>query len=175
MAVTHSQKFALFFGSAHDDLLPSSSGRQFSPSIKASRLLPLSLQVPAIMATYFLQQVLTGFAETVNTTSAASPASSVAAPTPLATPAQAALSTPANLAGIITLLFSFSALRDWLKLIVIGGFFETCRRGISWLYAKFIDSMFMNAYFEEDDPSYGASIVLLIIPREILKVGFQNG
>lgn len=62
---------------------------------------------------------------------------------------------PADLSSLITLLFSFSALRDWLKIFVIGGFFETCRRFIFSFYYKFIGSFFITAHFKEDDSSFG--------------------
>ncbi|KAG6833139.1 hypothetical protein H0H87_010853 [Tephrocybe sp. NHM501043] len=62
---------------------------------------------------------------------------------------------PNDLSSIITLFFSYSALRDWLKLIVIGGIFESFRRLLMNCYHKFIDSFFIRASFENTDPSYG--------------------
>ena len=62
------------------------------------------------------------------------------------------LSTPSDL---LTLLFSVSALREWLKLIVIGGLVETCRRLFSELYRRLDDAFFITATFEEDDESFG--------------------
>ncbi|KAL0570750.1 hypothetical protein V5O48_011216 [Marasmius crinis-equi] len=59
-----------------------------------------------------------------------------------------------NISTLIGLLFSFSALGDWLKLIVIGGFLETCRRGVWSIYHKVIGSFWINAYFEDDDIVY---------------------
>lgn len=61
---------------------------------------------------------------------------------------------PKDLSSFFTLLFSFSALRDWLKLIVIGGFFETCRRLIFATYSKITDSFFISASFDQGDASY---------------------
>ncbi|KIK61469.1 hypothetical protein GYMLUDRAFT_243643, partial [Collybiopsis luxurians FD-317 M1] len=63
-------------------------------------------------------------------------------------------STPSFFA-IISLLFASSALRDWLKLIVIGGFFETCRRLATTSYSELLSSFRLEALFDDDDPTYG--------------------
>ncbi|KAF8645067.1 hypothetical protein AX16_008125 [Volvariella volvacea WC 439] len=68
---------------------------------------------------------------------------------------------PTTLPGLVKLLFSFSALRDWLKLIVIGGFFESCRRLASYLYRKIVDSFFLTVTFTEDDDSFDWMMVWL--------------
>ena len=62
---------------------------------------------------------------------------------------------PNNLPGLIKLLFSFGALRDWLKLFVIGGFVESCRRLTGVLYRKIVESFFITASFQEGDDAYG--------------------
>jgi mitochondrial chaperone BCS1 len=61
---------------------------------------------------------------------------------------------PADLFSFIALLFSYSAMRDWLKLIVLGGFFETCRRLVFAAYDKFVQSFFISASFDQGDSSY---------------------
>ncbi|ESK85466.1 mitochondrial chaperone bcs1 [Moniliophthora roreri MCA 2997] len=66
-----------------------------------------------------------------------------------------------DISALISFLFSFTALRDWVKLIVIGGFFETCRRFIFTMYSKAISSFWMYANFEQDDPSYQWMMVWL--------------
>ena len=71
--------------------------------------------------------------------------------------------SPLNLGSLLSLLLSLSALRDWLKVIVIGGFLETCRRFIFGSYHKLIDSFFITANFQEDDSSYGK--LLLTVAR----------
>jgi chaperone BCS1 len=50
---------------------------------------------------------------------------------------------------------SMAALGDWLKLFVIGGFLETCRRSLSAWYQKLTDAFFITANFQEGDSSYG--------------------
>ncbi|KAK0444217.1 uncharacterized protein EV420DRAFT_1574822 [Desarmillaria tabescens] len=109
------------------------------------------------MATY-LQQILGGLAPLLNSTvvEVANATSAV----PQAT-IESPLTIPTDLSSLISLLFSFSALRDWLKLIVLGGFFETCRRVIFTQYAKLVNAFYINATFEEDDPSYEWMIVWL--------------
>ncbi|KAG7440444.1 P-loop containing nucleoside triphosphate hydrolase protein [Guyanagaster necrorhizus] len=108
------------------------------------------------MATY-LQQILSGLAPLINSTVAEVTNTTSALPQATISP----LSIPNDLSSLISLLFSFSALRDWLKLIVLGGFFETCRRVIFAQYAKFVDAFYMKATFEEDDPSYEWMMVWL--------------
>jgi chaperone BCS1 len=69
---------------------------------------------------------------------------------------------PQDLSSFIALLFSFSALRDWLKLIVIGGFFETCRRLVVSAYRKVVDAFFISASFDQGDASYSAYPLFLV-------------
>ncbi|KAG5647856.1 hypothetical protein DXG03_007780 [Asterophora parasitica] len=69
--------------------------------------------------------------------------------------------TPTDLSSLLTFLFSFSALHDWLKLFVIGGILETCRRGFYASYNKFVNSFFISATFDENDDSYDWVMVWL--------------
>jgi chaperone BCS1 len=69
---------------------------------------------------------------------------------------------PQDLSSFIAFLFSFSAMRDWLKLIVIGGFFETCRRLVFSTYSKIVDSFFISASFDQGDASYSVYLWLLL-------------
>jgi chaperone BCS1 len=71
-------------------------------------------------------------------------------------PTAGSVSMPANALGFISLMLSFSALREWLKLILLGGFFETCRRMFSSIYSKIISRFYLTVEFHEDDGSYGA-------------------
>ncbi|RDB23454.1 putative mitochondrial chaperone BCS1-B [Hypsizygus marmoreus] len=68
---------------------------------------------------------------------------------------------PGDFSSLLTLLFSFSALRDWLKLIVIGGVFESCRRLATTAYRRFIDSFFITATFDQGDDSYDWMMIWL--------------
>ncbi|GLB41025.1 putative AAA ATPase family protein [Lyophyllum shimeji] len=65
---------------------------------------------------------------------------------------------PVDASSFIAFAYSFSALRDWLKLIVIGGLFEwlfeSCRRLVTRLYDKVVGLFFIRASFEETDASY---------------------
>ncbi|KAI0769155.1 P-loop containing nucleoside triphosphate hydrolase protein [Irpex lacteus] len=61
---------------------------------------------------------------------------------------------PLNFSSIVSFLLTFAALRDWLKLIVIGGVIETCRRGGMRLWATFVESFWLTACFDENDVSY---------------------
>jgi chaperone BCS1 len=69
------------------------------------------------------------------------------------TPSLASL--PSDLSSMITMLMSFSALRDWLKLIVFGGVVETCRRLLFSLWHTIVSSFWITVEFEEGDSSFG--------------------
>ncbi|KAG2125305.1 hypothetical protein DEU56DRAFT_974111 [Suillus clintonianus] len=71
---------------------------------------------------------------------------------------------PAALNGfgsLISLVLSISALRDWAKLLIIGSFFETCRRLLATVWSSTIDSFFLTASFEDYDESYKWMMVWL--------------
>ncbi|KAF8639045.1 hypothetical protein AX17_001768 [Amanita inopinata Kibby_2008] len=63
-------------------------------------------------------------------------------------------STPRLFSSLISPIFSSHGLPDWLKLMVLGGVVETCRRFMSVLYRKVDESMFITATMEEPDDSY---------------------
>ena len=77
-----------------------------------------------------------------------------------ATPAPAPW--PADFSSLLTFFFSFSALRDWLKLFVIGGLIESARRFLFVGYNKAYNSFFITATFFEEDDSYGQSTIIYI-------------
>ncbi|ETW78672.1 hypothetical protein HETIRDRAFT_246860, partial [Heterobasidion irregulare TC 32-1] len=58
---------------------------------------------------------------------------------------------PTDLSSLLTFIYSLSALRDWLKLLLFGAALEACRRVYLSSYSSFIDSFFITAHFESDD------------------------
>ena len=64
------------------------------------------------------------------------------------------LKIPTDFSSLLTFIYSFSALRDYLKLVVLGGAFETLRRLYSASYRSLVDRFFITATFESDDASY---------------------
>ncbi|KAF9447721.1 P-loop containing nucleoside triphosphate hydrolase protein [Macrolepiota fuliginosa MF-IS2] len=68
---------------------------------------------------------------------------------------------PANVPALIASLLSISALRDWLKLFIIGAFFEMCRRVLVGTYRYAYNWFFITAVFIEDDASYDWIMVWL--------------
>ncbi|KAF4569632.1 hypothetical protein EYR40_008610 [Pleurotus pulmonarius] len=66
-----------------------------------------------------------------------------------------------DLKSLLLTLLSFSALQDWIKLIIIGGFFEAARRVAMSLYSQLLNTFFITVSFEEDDPSYDWMMVWL--------------
>ena len=65
------------------------------------------------------------------------------------------LKIPTDFSSLIAFIYSFSALRDYLKLIVLGGAFETLRRLYSASYTSLVDRFFITATFESEDLSFG--------------------
>jgi len=56
---------------------------------------------------------------------------------------------------LVDLIFSSSAVREWLKIFVYGGTLEMLRRLVFYIYGRCYDSLFITATFKEDDASYG--------------------
>ncbi|KII85922.1 hypothetical protein PLICRDRAFT_44349 [Plicaturopsis crispa FD-325 SS-3] len=71
--------------------------------------------------------------------------------TPVTAAAQGA---PKDLSSLISMLFSLGGVVDWLKLIVLGGALETCRRFAFKLWDYFLSSFFVTAHFEQEDMSF---------------------
>jgi chaperone BCS1 len=62
---------------------------------------------------------------------------------------------PTDFSSLLAFIYSFSALHDYVKLIVLGGAFETLRRLYSASYKSLMDRFFITATFESDDSSFG--------------------
>jgi len=92
-----------------------------------------------------------------------------------ATAADAASKMPTDFSSLIAFIYSFSALRDYLKLIVLGGALETLRRLSSASYASLVDRFFITATFESEDLSYGGHSLFFALPGHTTDQGDQNG
>ncbi|KAI0333831.1 P-loop containing nucleoside triphosphate hydrolase protein [Cubamyces sp. BRFM 1775] len=86
---------------------------------------------------------------TVAAVSSASSQSSASAGAPLAQAALAAGSL--SLPQLLFALVSSSAVRDWVKLLLVGAFFETCRRLLTKVWEDGGDYLWLTATFEWDD------------------------
>ena len=64
-----------------------------------------------------------------------------------------------SIATLATILLSFTGLQDWIKLFLIGGIFETCRRVVLQAWHNIVDSFWITVDFEDGDDSYGESLV----------------
>jgi chaperone BCS1 len=72
-----------------------------------------------------------------------------------ATTGSTPLKLPTDFSSLVTFIYSFSALHDYLKIIVLGGALETLRRLSSASYSGIVDYFFLTATFESDDLSFG--------------------
>ncbi|KAH9074688.1 P-loop containing nucleoside triphosphate hydrolase protein [Lactarius deliciosus] len=71
-----------------------------------------------------------------------------------ATMSDAPLRMPTDFSSLLAFIYSMSALRDYLKLIVLGGALETLRRLYSSSYSNLVDRLFITATFESDDVAF---------------------
>ncbi|CAE6517540.1 unnamed protein product [Rhizoctonia solani] len=71
------------------------------------------------------------------------------------------LSSVTGLSSLFTILLSFSGLRDWLKLIVLGGALETLRRVASSLWQWAMGSFFVTVHLDNDDVAYDWMMIWL--------------
>lgn len=65
-----------------------------------------------------------------------------------------------SISTLATVLLSFTGIQDWLKLFLIGGAFETCRRAAFQAWYHVVDSFWITLDFEEGDDSYGEYIYI---------------
>ena len=70
------------------------------------------------------------------------------------TPSKLLMPTRTDFASMITSISSFSALREYVKLIALGGAFETLRRLYSASYSSLVHRFFVRATFESEDEPY---------------------
>ncbi|KAJ6466891.1 P-loop containing nucleoside triphosphate hydrolase protein [Mycena sanguinolenta] len=105
-----------------------------------------------------VQQFLSGFSTQLDVANLSANATAAAS----ATSATAtSLTIPTDLPSLFALLSSFSALRDWMKLVVVGSFIEMCRRFFFGGYAQIVSSFYITASFDEQDVSYTWMMVWL--------------
>ncbi|KAG8706841.1 hypothetical protein FRC08_000833 [Ceratobasidium sp. 394] len=71
------------------------------------------------------------------------------------------LSSISGLGSLITMLLSFSGLRDWLKLIVLGGALETLRRCASSCWEWALGAFFLTIHLDNDDIAYDWMMIWL--------------
>ncbi|KAF7324730.1 Mitochondrial chaperone BCS1 [Mycena kentingensis (nom. inval.)] len=66
-----------------------------------------------------------------------------------------------SISSLLTFLLSFSALRDWFKLAVLGSVLELLRRFVFGGYHSVLNSFWVSASFAEEDVSYHWMLVWL--------------
>ena len=64
-----------------------------------------------------------------------------------------------SIATLATALLSLTGIQDWLKLFLIGGVLETCRRTLLQAWQNILDSIWISVDFEDGDDSYGGSLL----------------
>ena len=66
-------------------------------------------------------------------------------------------SSPTSLPQIVLALLSLAAVRDWIKLLLLGSFLEVARRGLMKGWERLVDNIWVVATFEFSDDSSGTS------------------
>jgi chaperone BCS1 len=61
---------------------------------------------------------------------------------------------PTDFSSLMTFIYSMTALRDYVKLIVLGGALETLRRIYTSSYSNILDRFFISATFDSDDMAF---------------------
>ena len=69
-----------------------------------------------------------------------------------------------NPASILSLLMNISVLRDWLKIIVLGGVIETCRRLFFGWWQSLKASFWVTARLDQYDMSYSKIPATRLVP-----------
>ncbi|KAI9458205.1 P-loop containing nucleoside triphosphate hydrolase protein [Lactarius psammicola] len=104
-----------------------------------------------VQLTTIVQPLLTLLNNTIETTQD----STLTNITQNATMSDAPLQMPTDFSSLMAFIYSISALRDYFKLIVLGGALETLRRFYSSSYSSLVDRFFITATFESDDMAFG--------------------
>ena len=55
-------------------------------------------------------------------------------------------------------LLGMTAVQDWIKLLLIGAIFETCRRYLGEVRSYIVDFFWVTASFEWQEPAAGMSL-----------------
>ncbi|CAE6368404.1 unnamed protein product [Rhizoctonia solani] len=71
------------------------------------------------------------------------------------------LSSITSLSSLFTILLSFSGLRDWLKLFVLGGALETLRRIAFSFWERAVGYFFVTVHLDNDDIAYDWMMIWL--------------
>ncbi|KAF9649610.1 P-loop containing nucleoside triphosphate hydrolase protein [Thelephora ganbajun] len=66
-----------------------------------------------------------------------------------------------SIANLATVLLSFTGFQNWVKLFLIGGVFETCRRVVFRAWDTIVDSVWITVDLEDGDDSYDWMMVWL--------------
>ncbi|KAI8985569.1 P-loop containing nucleoside triphosphate hydrolase protein [Trametes punicea] len=68
-----------------------------------------------------------------------------------ATAAGVASFSPMQIPSLLAMLLSFSAVQDWLKLLLLGAVVETCRRVLTKVYRGIVNYFWLTATFDGSD------------------------
>ncbi|KAF9565862.1 P-loop containing nucleoside triphosphate hydrolase protein [Agrocybe pediades] len=76
-------------------------------------------------------------------------------------PSATSAALPTDVSSLFSFFLSFSALREWFKLFVLGSVLESLRRFALYLYHRVYNSFFVTAHLEDGDTSYYRMMIWL--------------
>lgn len=75
--------------------------------------------------------------------------------------ASLAKALPTDLGSLITFVLTLGALRDWLKIFLLGGLLESARRFVYYLYGAILESFLLTVEIDGDDPAHAWMLLWL--------------
>ena len=87
-------------------------------------------------------------------------------------PVLQAAGTPIALPQMIMAVFSMAAFWDWAKLLLIGAFLETCRRGWTEAWTSLIGQAWVTMGFQCDGDGSGELSLHIRVPKRTMLMSF---
>ena len=120
----------------------------------------LQLSLRTNMADELVQQVLALLSQPTSVEARGCPENvanatlTASADVPIATQGDLAVGLPSVLAPLLALIMWLPALPDWLKLLVVGGIVEACRRTLFLLYRRAASAFVITVTLDDDSECY---------------------
>ena len=114
-----------------------------------------------MVAMFSLIQIVQPLLTLLNDTAETSVENTFTNATQNATTLAAPLRMPTVFSSLMTSIYSISALRDYFKLVVLGGALETLRRIYLASYSSLLDRFFITATFESEDVAFSEQSFLM--------------
>jgi chaperone BCS1 len=68
---------------------------------------------------------------------------------------------PTDIGSLITFVLSLGALRDWIKIFLLGGLLESARRFFTYLYSELWEAFLLTVEIDADDQAHSWMLLWL--------------